>query len=169
MRSSFLFSIILCFVLIACKNKKDVAQSSSEETKQEVIKEPAKEMKEKGEQMASAITNKYWKATEIMGKKVEMPEGMKQEPYLQLTEKGEVKGSGGCNSFFGKYTLGKGNFVSFGEMGMTEMECVFESYDNSIAEALQMTQQYILVNEEEMHLIVGKRAPLAKFEAVYFE
>lgn len=36
---------------------------------------------------------------------------------------GEIRGSSGCNSYFGSYTL-EGNNIEFGMIGMTEMACM---------------------------------------------
>tara|TARA_R110002096_G_scaffold352864_1_gene545999 strand:+ start:16134 stop:16940 length:807 start_codon:yes stop_codon:yes gene_type:complete len=115
----------------------------------------------------AAILNKYWRATEIMGIKVEMNEGMKREPHLIFRFNGEFSGTGGCNSFFGKFQIEKKNWLKLEDIGRSEMECQFESYDESLYEALQMTQQFIMNGEDSMQLIVGKRAALAKFETVY--
>jgi len=114
------------------------------------------------------IVNKYWRATEIMGRAVEMDENMNREPHLLIRINGEFSGGGGCNSMFGQFKLDGKNRISFSKIAMTEMACAFDNYDQELLEVLNSTQQYLMVDEEHMQLIVGKRAPLAKFEAVYF-
>ncbi len=154
--------------IIACKTKNEVSSSkSANENKTEPASEEQVVMEDV--QQKSSINNKYWKAVEIMGEPVEMPEGMSQEPYIKLNEMGEISGHGGCNSFFGKFKLEGKNFIQFSDFGMSEMECQYESYDQKLMEALNMTRQYTTRGEDEMQLIVGKRAPLAVFKAVYME
>ena len=167
MRILLLLSFLLSLSFISCKCKKVVAQT--EKGDQEQVNNLEETKDKPTEKLNNGMVNKYWKAVEIMGEEIIMPEGMKQEPFIKLDSKGQLKGSGGCNSFFGDYKLSKNNFIHFGELGMTEMECTFESYDRKLAEVLGNAQQYIIIGEDDMHLVIGKRAPLAKFKAVYFE
>lgn len=113
------------------------------------------------------IVNKYWKAIEIMGLAVEMDEDM-NEPHLLIRSNGQFSAGGGCNSMFGQITLDGKDRISFSNIAITEMACAFDNYDQELLEVFNNTQQYIMVDEKHMQLIVGKRAPLAKFEAVYF-
>ena len=117
---------------------------------------------------SSPITNKYWKATEIMGEEVAMNENMNREPHLIIRANGEFSGGGGCNSIFGKFNLEGKNGITFSSIAMSEMECMYENFDQGLLEALNSSRQFIMIDEEHMQLIVGKRAPLAKFKVVYF-
>ena len=116
----------------------------------------------------SPLVNKYWKATEIMGREVSMNENMKREPHIIIRSNGEFSAGGGCNSMFGQFKLEGKNKVLFSNIAMTEMACMFDNYDQELLEVLNSSQQFIMVDDEHMQLVVGKRAPLAKFEAVYF-
>ena len=103
-----------------------------------------------------------------MGTTVEMPEGMTQEPFLKFNKDGSIKAHGGCNAIFANYELGFKNFIEISEFSQTEMECDFESFEKSLVEALTYGKQYLLIGEDQMQIIVGKRAPLARLKAVYF-
>jgi hypothetical protein len=48
------------------------------------------------------------------------------------------------------------------------MECNFKSYEEKMTEALIYGKQYIFTGEDQMQIIIGKRAPLGTFKAVYF-
>lgn len=115
----------------------------------------------------NTVLNKYWRATEIMGLKVETSKEMKREAHLIFHLNGTFSGTGGCNSFFGNFQIERKNWINFQEIGMTEMECAFKSYDEELLEALNQAQQFNLIGEDTLELIVGKRAALAKFETVY--
>ena len=118
--------------------------------------------------VASPIVNKYWKAVEIMGRTVEVNENMNRAPHLIIRSNGEFSGGGGCNSFFGKFKLEGKNGITFSDLAITEMVCSFEHFDQELVEALNNSRQFIMEDEEHMQLIVGKRAALAKFKAIYF-
>lgn len=117
----------------------------------------------------SPIVNKYWKAVEIMGQVVNESENIKTEPYLILRSGGNFSGTGGCNSMFGGFTIIGKDGITFSNIAMTEMACSYEHYDDNLVEALTMSRQFIMVDSEHMQLVVGKRAPLAKFEATYLK
>jgi len=115
----------------------------------------------------SPAVNKYWKATEIMGVSVASKE-LNIEPHLILRSNNTFSATGGCNSIFGQFTLKDKNSISFGESpAITEMACGFENFDDALLEALSMSQQFMMQGEDQLQLLVGKRAALAKFEAVY--
>lgn len=165
---AFVFGILI-ICITACKSKKKV-------TEQETVKtEIAPKMEENNttvppkKELGQNLTGKRWKAIEIMGQPVEMPEGMKQEPFLTFRKDGSIAAHGGCNGVFGEYKLGMKNFIDMTNFIQTEMACEFSSFEESLVEALTMGKQYILTGEDNLQIVVGKRAPLAKFEAVYLD
>ena len=169
MKHHLLLSIILLFSISSCKNKKEAQDSSKEESaKQEAKFQERAATVPIAKNIGGQLVNKYWKAIEIMGVTVQMPEGMKQEPYLKFSLNGTITANGGCNSIYGNYELGVKNFIEIFELIQTEKECAFENYDNSLVQALKLGKQYVIYDEDRMELIVGKRAPLAIFKAVYF-
>ncbi|MDC1452398.1 META domain-containing protein [Vicingaceae bacterium] len=96
------------------------------------------------------------------------PKDMTQEPYLKFDKDGSINAHGGCNTIMGNYELGLKNFIEINEVSQTEMECSFDSFEKTLVEALTYGKQYLLVGEDQLQIIVGKRAPLARFKAVYF-
>ena len=170
MKRLILFTCISILTLGACKNKKKVVENNENKTEEKAAEKSisSEPMAPFSKQVGGQLVGKYWKALELMGKPVEMPEGMSQEPYLKFGRDGTITAHGGCNSVFGNYELRFKNFIEMTDFTQTEMECSFESYDQILVEALTIGKQYILIGEDQLHIIVGKRAPLAKFKAVYF-
>jgi len=115
------------------------------------------------------IVGKHWRAVELMGQAVEMNEGEGKQPDLILNEDGTYRGNGGCNSIFGKFKIENKNWIRFTEINMTEMSCDHPAYDDALQQVLSMAQQFQFSKDGQMQLIVGKRAPLAKFEAIEVE
>jgi len=170
MKKLILLTSIAILTLGACKNKKEVAEK--EEVKAVDV---AAEKSNNSEPMApfskdlgGELVGKYWKVIELMGMPIEMPEGMTQEPYLKFNKDGSINAHGGCNTIMGNYELGLKNFIEINEVSQTEMECSFDSFEKTLVEALTYGKQYLLVGEDQLQIIVGKRAPLARFKAVYF-
>ncbi|MBL4710165.1 MAG: META domain-containing protein [Flavobacteriales bacterium] len=166
MKRLFPFLLLISVVLISCKNKSQVSKSTEITSKTVVETVTEEHVIQEDVRIKSPIVNKYWKAIEIMGEKVVMLEEMKREPYLSLVEVGTVSGNTGCNQFFGKFTIQDNRFIQFKDIAMTEMDCSFKNYDVQFAEALSMARQFVVIGEDKMQLIVGKRAPLAIFQTV---
>lgn len=167
------FILLLCITILtvtACKNKKDIVEKEESSTKETTSQTPinSQPMAPFSKDLGGALVGKHWKAIELMGEPVEMPEGMEQEPYLTFGKDGSIRAHGGCNAIFGNYTLGVKNFIEMGEFSQTEMACTFESFEKNLIDALTYGKQYIFKGEDQLTIIVGKRAPLAKFKAVYF-
>ena len=159
---SLLLIIGISLNLYSCKNKKEVVKEETVSSTEKVEANTEDKMVEpKSSQLYQLIGS--WTLTEVMGEAVETGEGM-ETPSITLTAEKQINGSGGCNSVFGGYSLKGKNFIQFSELAMTERACSFRNYDDKLLEALTSTQQFILTPEKELHLIVGKRAPLAKFQ-----
>jgi|GEM_PF-6451612 len=121
------------------------------------------------------LEGRYWQATEVMGislnsEESEMAEeSNKKDVFLLLKSNGEFSASGGCNQMFGKIEISSKNLLKFSKIAMTEMACDFENYDQQLNDAFSQADSYIILEESksneylEMHLMIGKRAPLAKF------
>tara|TARA_B110000503_G_C7167299_1_gene422544 strand:- start:3498 stop:4010 length:513 start_codon:yes stop_codon:yes gene_type:complete len=170
MKNLILFTGIAILTLGACKNNKKLVEKEESQIETSTVEKStnSETMAPFSKDLGGELVGKYWKAIEIMGVKVEMPEGMEQEPFLKFNKDGSIKAHGGCNAIFGNYELGFKNFIEISEFSQTEMECSFESFEKSLVEALTYGKQYLLIGEGQMQIIVGKRAPLAKFEVVYF-
>lgn|SRR5690606_14548846 len=114
-----------------------------------------------------AVTEKYWKLTEINGQPVSGD--FNKEPHFILKkEDNRVTGNGSCNGFGGSYTLDEeNNRISFSELFSTKMACPDMSVEQVFMDVLSKVDNYSL-NGDTLTLNKARMAPLAKFEAVYF-
>ncbi len=157
MRPSILFLSLMAFILISCGgNKKADNETATNET---MIEQDNNDQ---------TITEKYWKLTKLEGKDVEMVENQEREIFFTLnTEDNTVGGFAGCNSITGEYELEEGNRIRFKNMGLTMMLCPDVDVDESeLMEVFELADNYTITNDI-LNLNVGRRAPLAVFEAVY--
>lgn len=115
------------------------------------------------------IVNKYWKLVKLEGKTVEMDANQEREQYFTLRSDGSMSGFAGCNHFNGQYELTEGNRISIKQnMAMTLKACPDLNIDESaFLKVFELTDNYT-IDGNTLNLNVGKRAPLAVFEAVYF-
>lgn len=115
------------------------------------------------------IVNKYWKLTELDGKKVSMVDNQEKEQFFVLKSDGTMNGFAGCNNFNGEYELIDGNRIKFSENIAISMRMCPE-IDKTEREFMRVFKQAnnYTIHKDELFLNIGKRAPLAKFEAVYF-
>jgi copper homeostasis protein (lipoprotein) len=115
----------------------------------------------------SGLTEKYWKLTELYGKKIVAGNTFRKEPHIILkNQENRVNGHGGCNTFFGSYELKPGNIIKFSQVGSTQMACPELDTETSFLKALQAADNYTL-NGDTLKLNKAGSAPLARFEAVY--
>ena len=86
-----------------------------------------------------------------------------------LRSDGSLSGFSGCNIFNGQYELMKGNRISFkSNMASTMKACPDVNIDESRFLQIFETADNYTINGDSLSLNVGKRAPLAVFEAVVF-
>jgi heat shock protein HslJ len=123
----------------------------------------------KVEKSTTGITEKYWKLKTLEGKDIKMGRNQEKEVYFILkTNESAVTGFAGCNDFFGTYTLEKGNRIRFSEIGSTLKVCPDVDFNESdFFKVFELTDSY-KISGDTLELYVGRRAPLAVFEAVYF-
>lgn len=113
------------------------------------------------------IKEKYWKLVELNGKPVVYKERAR-DSYLVLKEEGnKVNGNGGCNSFFGTYTL-DGTRLRFSGLGSTKMACPDLDIESEFFEVLSKTDSYHYRNDT-LQLFRARMAPLARMVAVYMK
>lgn len=86
--------------------------------------------------------------------------------YLILNKDSTVTGNGGCNSFTGKYSLGKNNAIYFGEMARTNISCSAIDLERRFINALAKTDNYY-VKGDTLSLNRGRLSSLAKFVAAH--
>lgn len=122
------------------------------------------------QQMEDSISNKYWKLVTLEGQKVNMMPNQEREMYFTLNkEQNTINGFAGCNSFSGSYTLEKGWRVRFLNIGTTMKICPDVKVNESeFLKVFELADNYTVVGNT-LSLNVGRRAPLAVFEAVYMK
>lgn len=123
----------------------------------------------KNELSEEPITEKYWKLKTLKGKAVKMVENQEREIYFMLkTDENRLKGFAGCNTFGGTYTLEAGNRIRFSQLLSTMMACPdVDINEGAFLKIFELADNYT-INNDVLTLNVGRRAPLAVFEAVYF-
>ncbi|NWF88407.1 MAG: copper resistance protein NlpE N-terminal domain-containing protein [Ignavibacteriaceae bacterium] len=120
-------------------------------------------------EISQAMTNKYWKLVELMGKKVQHEETNKREPHMILrSEEQKVHGSGGCNTFNGIYELKGNNRIAFSKLTTTLMACPNMETEQEFFKVLEMADNYFL-DADTLILNKARMAPLARFVAVYLK
>jgi heat shock protein HslJ len=115
------------------------------------------------------IVNKYWKLTILEGKKIEMAKNQEREQYFILKNDQTITGFAGCNHFNGQYQLQDGNRILFDKnLAVTMKACPDVAIDESgFLKVFNLADNFTIA-EGKLSLNVGRRAPLAVFEAVDF-
>ncbi len=114
------------------------------------------------------IVNKYWKLITLEGQAVEMTEDQEREQYFTLKSDSTISGFGGCNQFSGTYELKEGKRIRVHEnLAVTMMACPNLTSEQKFLDVFQLVDNYT-INGDTLYLNVGRRAPLAVFQAIYF-
>lgn len=116
------------------------------------------------------ITEKYWKLKTLEGQEVKMAKNQQKEIFFMLkNDENRVTGFAGCNTIMGSYTLEAGNRIRFSQMATTMMACPDVNFNESeFLKVFELADNYTITGDM-LFLNVGRRAPLAVFEAVYFD
>lgn len=116
----------------------------------------------------AALEETYWKLTELMGKPVGPTPADKREVHIKLIKEGnKLEGFGGCNGFGGVYELKEGGRITFSNIIGTMIACDVLETENQLLEVLRTADNYNLTGKQ-LVLNKARMAPLARFEAVYF-
>lgn len=115
------------------------------------------------------ITEKHWKLKTLEGKEVKMADNQERDAYFMLKiADNRITGFSGCNMFNGTYDLENGNRIRFSQIAMTMKACPDVDFNETeFLKVFELADNYT-VNGDTLMLNVGRRAPLAVFEAVYF-
>lgn len=115
------------------------------------------------------IVEKYWKLKTLEGKDVKMADNQEREIFFTLkSQENRVTGFAGCNSISGEYTLEEGNRIRFKNMATTMKMCPdVDVNESEFLKIFELADNYT-ITDDVLSLNVGRRAPLAVFEAVYF-
>ena len=92
--------------------------------------------------LISELTDKRWKAAEILDKNISTYESIEEEAYLNFDKDGNLSGSTSCNKFNGSYKL-EGNNITLDAGTMTKMMC-YGSAEMDFLEALRQTTKFKL-------------------------
>ena len=157
MRFSILFLSLFSLVLVSCGGNK---KTDNDATANETAIEQA--------DFDQQIAGKYWKLVLLEGQKVEMAENQEREIFFTLNaDDNTVSGFAGCNSITGEFELEEGSRIRFSNMGITMMICPDVTVNESeFMEVFELADNYTIYNDT-LSLNIGRRAPLAVFEAVY--
>ncbi|TLP71785.1 META domain-containing protein [Maribacter sp. ACAM166] len=116
------------------------------------------------------IVEKYWKLKTLEGKDISMVDNQVREIYFTLkSQDNTVTGFAGCNTLGGEFTLEEGNRIHFSNMLTTLRVCPDVAINESeFLKVFELADNYT-INNDVLSLNVGRRAPLAVFEAVYMK
>ncbi|MDR1346060.1 MAG: META domain-containing protein [Bacteroidales bacterium] len=116
--------------------------------------------------LSSEISNKYWKLVELNGKPVDYSKGMLEKACIIFSPDSTIYGSLSCNTFNGVYALEEGNRIRFLKMTHTLMSCADMSIEKELLNVLESVDCYSFA-DDQLALRKTRKAPLARFEAVY--
>ena len=116
------------------------------------------------------IVEKYWKLKTLEGKEVSMSDNQEREVYFTLKgHNNSVTGFAGCNIMQGVYVLEEGNRIRFTNMATTLKACPDVDFNEAeFLKIFEIADNYI-IDGDVLSLNVGRRAPLAVFEAIYMQ
>lgn len=112
------------------------------------------------------IRNKYWKLVELEGDTVIVTEDQREPHIIFKLSEENVKGSGGCNNFFGTYKI-SGDSVQIGPLGITRKFC--DSMMDQEAKFMRVLEEAdkFKIFGETLEMMSGKIV-IAKFKVIYF-
>lgn len=165
MKISLIFAIMASIIFLGCSNnRKANSQTTDNNQSSDTLNKKNNSVKDD-----NSITNKYWKLITLEGEKVTMAKNQEREAYFTLkTEQQTVTGFAGCNTFSGNYTLKEGFRIHFSNMASTLKSCPDVNVNEpEYMKVFELANNYS-IHGDTLSLNVGRRAPLAVFEAVYF-
>ena len=112
------------------------------------------------------IEGRQWKLKTLEGQDITDLK-LEKDVYFMLNKEGSrVEGFAGCNGMGGAYKLEEGNRIRFSNMAVTMMACPDVKFSEAdFLEVFNLADNYTITNNE-LSINVGRRAPLAVFEAV---
>lgn len=111
-----------------------------------------------------ALLNKKWRPIELLGKPVILDGSLKTEPTLTFDDKeNRYIGITGCNNISGEFEILPFNKLKLSPGMSTMMACEKMEIEQQLGEVLRQADGFI-INADELILIKGKMAPLARFK-----
>lgn len=119
--------------------------------------------------MDTRITEKYWRLIELNGNKIMTPQDRREIHLILKSKDSLVTGFSGCNTFNGTYELNENiGRLNFSKMKSTMMACDNMQTEDMFHKVLVKADTYTIQNDT-LSLTKARMAPLAIFQAVYFE
>ena len=104
------------------------------------------------------LKDKEWVLSQFINDSIGQPATAKQRPTINFNiQKKRISGFGGCNRFFGEYSIQKDSTIRFSEMGATKMYCIDTmKIEDHFFEVLRKCRylkvsKTILIMEDENH------------------
>ncbi|MFW5754572.1 MAG: copper resistance protein NlpE N-terminal domain-containing protein [Marinilabiliaceae bacterium] len=70
------------------------------------------------------LENKRWVLAEILNDSTDRVDSVQERPFIEFDiQRKKISGFGGCNRFFGKYSIQNDSTIRFSEMGATKKHC----------------------------------------------
>lgn len=111
-----------------------------------------------------ALLNKKWRPIELMGEPVILDETYKTEPTLTFDDaSNRYVAITGCNNISGQFEVLPLNKLKLSPGMSTMMACEKMEIEQKLGEVLRQADGFI-INADELILIKGKMAPLARFK-----
>ena len=113
------------------------------------------------------IVGKQWKLIKLEGQDIKRVENQGMDIFFTLEkDENRINGFSGCNNVTGIYKLEEGNRIRFSKMASTLKACPdVDINESDFMKVFELADNYTL-NGNTLSLNVGKRAPLAVFEAL---
>ncbi|MFB9058272.1 META domain-containing protein [Mariniflexile ostreae] len=114
------------------------------------------------------IVEKRWVLRTLGGKDIVMADQQEREIFFILAaDENRITGFSGCNSLSGAYKLEKDNSIQFENIAVTMRACPDMDFNESeFLKVFELADHYTL-DKDMLSLNMGRKAPLAVFEAVY--
>jgi heat shock protein HslJ len=103
-----------------------------------------------------------WQLMELRGTALSLSGKDRAVPHITFEkDSGKVNGNGGCNSFFGSYTITEGYRIRITGLGSTMMACADVPFEQDFFDALQTADNFTL-SGDTLSLNKARMAPLAR-------
>ena len=110
------------------------------------------------------ILGKTWTLVELLGKPVEPSETIKKDAYITFDDQtNRYNASAGCNSISGNFKVLAFNKLELKAGMSTMMACPDMTLETQLNDVLKRADSFI-INGDELTLVKGRMAPLAKFK-----
>lgn len=111
-----------------------------------------------------ALLNKKWKLIELFGKPLTIDASLRSEPGITFDDKeNRYIAVTGCNNISGGFEILPYNKLKLSPGMSTMMACENMEIERKLGDVLQQADGFI-INGDELTLIKGRMAPLAKFK-----